>query len=292
MISMLEHESLPRWKDYLFIFYFAMSFPVLRYFLDIFIFQKLARQCIFPHGERLMKKSMQEAGLKKLPKFTESAWKLTYYAVAETLLLLCTAREPWFGKTKYFWINWPYHMLKLKMKLLYTGQCGFYVYSVAALLVWETRRKDFGVMMTHHIITIFLITYSYADGLTRAGAATLLLHDISDIFMELAKLFKYSRNELGASISFSLFVVSWFVLRLIIFPLWVIWSISVEAIDYIDMNKRSDFTQYYIMNTLLIMLLILHVYWWLLIWRMLMKLLQNWGKVGDDVRSDSEDENN
>jgi len=60
---------------------------------------------------------------------------------------------------------------------------------------------------------------------------------------------------------------------------------SVEAIDYIDMNKRSDFTQYYIMNTLLIMLLILHIYWWLLIWRMLMKLLQNWGKVGDDVRS-------
>ncbi len=78
----------------------------------VFVFQKLARQCIFPHGERLMKKSMQEAGLKKLPKFTESAWKLTYYAVAETLLLLCTAREPWFGKTKYFWINWPYHMLK------------------------------------------------------------------------------------------------------------------------------------------------------------------------------------
>jgi hypothetical protein len=78
----------------------------------VFVFQRLARQCIFPHGERLMKKSMQEAGLKKLPKFTESAWKLTYYAVAETLLLLCTAREPWFGKTKYFWINWPYHMLK------------------------------------------------------------------------------------------------------------------------------------------------------------------------------------
>jgi ceramide synthetase len=58
---------------------------------------------------------------------------------------------------------------RLKMKLLYTGQCGFYVYSVAALLVWETRRKDFGVMMTHHIITIFLITYSYADGYVYAA---------------------------------------------------------------------------------------------------------------------------
>jgi hypothetical protein len=49
MISMLEHESLPRWKDYLFIFYFAMSFPVLRYFLDIFIFQVLSLSLSLSH---------------------------------------------------------------------------------------------------------------------------------------------------------------------------------------------------------------------------------------------------
>ena len=40
-------------------------------------------------------------------------------------------------------------------------QCGFYVYGVAALLAWETRRKDFAVMMSHHVITIILIAYSY-----------------------------------------------------------------------------------------------------------------------------------
>ncbi len=58
----------------------------------------------------------------------------------------------------------------------------------------------------------------------RAGTVILALHDVSDIFMELAKLFKYCRSELGASICFGLFVLSWVLLRLIYFPFWVIWS--------------------------------------------------------------------
>lgn len=52
-----------------------------------------------------------------------------------------------------------------------------------------------------------------------------------------------------------------------------------------DMSKRKDFNQYYIENTLLITLFVLHVYWWILIWRMLIRQLQNRGKVGEDVRS-------
>lgn len=54
-----------------------------------------------------------------------------------------------------------------------------------------------------------------------------------------------------------------------------------------DMSKRKDFNQYYVENTLLITLFVLHVYWWILIWRMLIRQLQNRGKVGEDVRSGS-----
>jgi hypothetical protein len=55
-------------------------------------------------------------------------------------------------------------LCRFQLKLFYTFQCGFYIYSVAALLFWETRRKDFDVMMTHHIVTIGLIAYSYITG--------------------------------------------------------------------------------------------------------------------------------
>lgn len=56
------------------------------------------------------------------------------------------------------------------------------------------------------------------------GAVILALHDASDVFLEAAKVFKYSGSELGASVFFGLFAVSWLVLRLIFFPFWVIRS--------------------------------------------------------------------
>lgn len=50
---------------------------------------------------------------------------------------------------------------RLPIKLYYMCECGFYMYAVAALLGWETRRKDFSVTMSHHVITIILLAYSY-----------------------------------------------------------------------------------------------------------------------------------
>jgi hypothetical protein len=38
---------------------------------------------------------------------------------------------------------------------------GFYTYSIFALIFWETRRKDFGVSMSHHVGTLILIVLSY-----------------------------------------------------------------------------------------------------------------------------------
>lgn len=37
----------------------------------------------------------------------------------------------------------------------------FYLSGIGMLLFWETRRKDFWVMMTHHFATLTLIGFSY-----------------------------------------------------------------------------------------------------------------------------------
>jgi len=50
---------------------------------------------------------------------------------------------------------------RFPVTVFYMCECGFYIYSIAALLMWETRRKDFAVMMSHHVITVILIGYSY-----------------------------------------------------------------------------------------------------------------------------------
>lgn len=52
----------------------------------------------------------------------------------------------------------------------------------------------------------------------------LAVHDGSDVFLEIGKLTKYSGLVVVPSISFILFAISWFILRLIIFPFVLIRS--------------------------------------------------------------------
>ncbi|XP_010528020.1 PREDICTED: LAG1 longevity assurance homolog 3 isoform X2 [Tarenaya hassleriana] len=234
---------------------------------------------------------------KKVRKFKESAWKCVYYLSAEILALSVTYNEPWFKKTRYFWVGpgdqmWPDQQIKVKLKLLYMFAAGFYTYSMFALIFWETRRSDFGVSMGHHIATLILIVLSYLCRFSRVGSVVLALHDASDVFLEVGKMSKYSGAESIASFSFILFVLSWIILRLIYYPCWVLWSTSYEVLLTLDKEKHpvEGPIYYYMFNVLLYCLFILHIYWWALIFRMLVKQIQARGKLSEDVRSDSEGE--
>lgn len=44
--------------------------------------------------------------------------------------------------------------------------------------------------MVHHIATVLLLVYSYYVNFARVGTMVLITHDISDIFLELAKLLR------------------------------------------------------------------------------------------------------
>lgn len=137
--------------------------------------------------------------------------------------------------------------------------------------------------------------------------------------MEAAKVFKYSGREFGASVCFGFFAISWLILRLIFFPFWVIratrfvfvfselvisnsfdsflvskalinhlsyhWFSSTDLLNCLNLSESYPMFLYYIFNTLLIMLLIFHIYWWMLICAMINRQLKNRGKVGEDIRS-------
>lgn len=51
--------------------------------------------------------------------------------------------------------------------------------------------KDRTIMLFHHLFTFTLLILSYFDGYTKFGVAIMLLHDLSDPFMEAAKMFNY-----------------------------------------------------------------------------------------------------
>ena len=67
------------------------------------------------------------------------------------------------------------------------------------------------------------------------------------------------------------------------FPLWY----SYEVLLNLDKEKHAvdGSIYYYVFNTLLYCLLVLHIYWWVLMYRMLVKQIQARGQLSDDVRS-------
>ncbi|VAI17656.1 unnamed protein product [Triticum turgidum subsp. durum] len=285
-----EAEAYPEYADYAVLPLLLAFFPALRLLLNQFLFEVLARRLIF--GKGYDKLAETDERRKKINKFKESAWKFVYYLSAELFSLSVTYNESWFTNTRYFWVGpgeqlWPDQKMKLKLKAVYMYAAGFYVYSIFDLLLWETRRKDFGVMMSHHVATIVLIVVSYICRLSRPGSVILPLHDASDIFLEIGKMAKYSSCEWLAVVAFLLFVASWILLRLIVFPFWILRSTSYEIAMIVDNENRKIYrtSYYYLFNTLLFSLLVFHIYWWVLIYRMLVKQIQSRGHVGEDVRS-------
>ncbi|KAL3582070.1 hypothetical protein D5086_016402 [Populus alba] len=223
-----EHESYPDYEDFIALPLFALFFPFVRFFLDRFVFQKVAQHLIFGKEHQTLDVQSDERR-KKIRKFKESAWKCIYFLSSEILVLCVTYDEPWLGNTKYFWVGpgsqaWPDQKMKLKLKAVYMYAAGFYTYSIFALIFWETRRSDFGVSMSHHVATVILIVLSYILRFGRVGSVVLAIHDASDVFLEVGKMSKYSGAEGVASFAFILFVLSWILLRLIYYPFWVLWS--------------------------------------------------------------------
>ncbi|KAK8344262.1 hypothetical protein V6Z11_A07G067800 [Gossypium hirsutum] len=290
-----DSEFYPQLTDFVYLPFFALFFLFVRLFLDKFIFENLARRLVLGKGHTLHDVQKHD-NRKKLNKFKESAWKCIYFFSSELLSIYVAYGEPWLTNSRYFWEGpgkqvWPDQKIKLKLKAYYTYAGGFYIYALFALIFWETRRSDFLVTMVHHIATIILIVLSYVCRFARVGIVTLALHEGSDVFLETAKMSKYSGLEWLASVAFVLFALSWTILRVSLFPFWIIRSTTYEVLLTLDKEKHmvDGSIYYYLFNTLLFCLLVVHIYWWILMIRVIMRQVKSGGQV-DDVRSDSEGE--
>lgn len=84
------------------------------------------------------------------------------------------------------------------MKGYYMYAGGFYIYSIFALVFWETRRSDFAAQMAHHITSVFLILSSYILRYVYIVATIVILvsklllnSDFSSIFLLCAYVYIY-----------------------------------------------------------------------------------------------------
>ena len=232
---------------------------------------------------------------RKIVKFVEAVWRFIFYLVFEivgyyTLVSPNVAKWlPWLGDTTQHWEHWPLHDLTGPTRFYYQVELGCYIHQ----FMWtEVERSDALEMMVHHLTTIALISLSYLTNFTRVGTSILFLHDSADVFLESAKIFNYMSKADGRAwakhltdIFFATFAVIFFVTRIFVFPRFILSSVLYEAPLYLG---GSDWVGFYVFAGLLIVLQVLHVFWFYLIARMIYKLATT--GIEKDERSDDEDE--
>lgn len=228
----------------------------------------------------------------KITKFCEALWRFVFYAlycVIGYFVLFHDGPAPWVLDTRELWTDWFEFKMTKGMLFYYHVELGCYMHQ----LVWtEVSRSDAVEMILHHVITIFLLLFSLLAGFTRIGTSILLCHDIADIFLEMGKCINYvGQNNKKATWAIRLcdgffvcFVLSFAYTRLYIFPFQLIRSVWADSIEIYGSTWNPAWT---IFTGLLCGLQCLHIFWFALILRMVVRLFAA-GKVSKDVRSDDE----
>lgn len=106
----------------------------------------------------------------------------------------------------------------------------------------------------------------------------MLLHDINDVIMEVAKCLNYSQLHAISNVAFAVFMAAWVALRLYAFPAVIIRSTLFDSVRVLGYTPPH----HGLLNTLLCVLVCFHVYWFGLILRVAFITLRK--GHGEDIR--------
>ncbi|XP_061640968.1 ceramide synthase 5 isoform X3 [Phyllopteryx taeniolatus] len=152
-------------------------------------------------------------------KFCESMWRLTFYLCIFMYGFQFLWQTSWMWDTRHCWYGYPYQVLTPALYRYYVTELAFY-WSLLFSQFTDIRRKDFLSMFVHHLATVGLISFSYANNMVRVGTLVMCVHDASDFLLEAAKLANYAKYQRLCDLLFIIFSLTFFLTRLVIFPIW------------------------------------------------------------------------
>ncbi|CDS35888.1 lag1 longevity assurance 5 [Echinococcus multilocularis] len=154
-------------------------------------------------------------------KFAESGWRFSFYFCLFSYGICCLYQEPFLYDTSEFFRAYPHHEMSRCIFWYYMIELAYYVSG----LIWafvEVKRKDFIVMLTHHVVTVALISFSYLTNYFRIGSVIMLLHDSADFWI-IASLFYDAPVLIGFYPALSAFAVFLITLQL----LHIFWTVQI-----------------------------------------------------------------
>lgn len=197
---------------------------------------------------------------------------------------IATEKESKYMETLYY----PKLPMSLWTKGYYLVELGFWVCCLICVTI-ETRRSDFLAMVFHHIFSIALISVSYTLCYWRIGIIVLILHDIVDVFLYTTKLLQCFIKGTAINVCFLLFVFSFTLCRMIIFPFYCIWPASnISCLSHLGFLTYWDVPFSGIIVFSLSGLVAINSFWFLMILKLIYVTFIRNKKDLKDIRSDDE----
>jgi hypothetical protein len=100
----------------------------------------------------------------------------------------------WFDLPK-MWANWPDREMDGLFKWYYLVQYAFWLQQIVVVNIEEIR-KDYLQMFTHHVVTCFLMFWSYGYHQTKVGNVILVIMDGVDMLLSVRPIFTFIINSL------------------------------------------------------------------------------------------------
>jgi hypothetical protein len=142
-------------------------------------------------------------------------------------------------------------------------QLGFHTQVFVSHLI-NSPKKNFIEMFLHHFMTVLLIVLAYYMNYIPVSGIVLVLHDFSDIFVTSTRILldtPYSKSMLT---NYFMLMISWVFTRLVLYPMLVVYPCI-----YLDLfDEGVDKYGWSIFAGLLHFLLCMHIYWFVLLFKM------------------------
>ena len=168
------------------------------------------------------------------------------------------------GMIWYYLIQAAYN-LDAMISLLEMSLCLQRTSGMLPRLTWSSDcRGDFREMFIHHVVTNLLVIGSSFFRFTRVGSMVFLVHDLSDVPVDLSKLANFLKWKMATILCFASMVIVWCMTRLGVLPFVIYKSVLYET-WWVCQSGVIDpiFYVYYkpIFVVLIGMLIILHLAW-------------------------------
>jgi hypothetical protein len=156
-------------------------------------------------------------------------------------------------------------------------------------------RGDFPEMLVHHLVTNALVFGSSRFRLTRMGIMVFMIHDISDVPVDLSKLANFVKWKIATVTCFFTMTVTWLYTRLYLLPFTIFKTTMLQSYYVLEDGDIPAivFLCYRPMFLLMLgLLILLHASWFLMFIQMFITLVTKYEchdyseyKQGEDIPS-------